>query len=116
VFLICAVEVEIEFLALKLILIMILIYLVSLLNVIDAFNLNNHCQLRVPMRTFTNVTRQSFAPFILNGTPADIENYKFKLSLHIRDTFYCSASVISASFSLTAGNEIYFCHLTIFNV
>lgn len=63
--------------------------------------------MRVPMKTFTNTTNQNIArAFILNGTPADIENYKFKLSLHIRDTFYCSASVISATFSLTAGKKM----------
>lgn len=56
---------------------------------------------RMPPRTMTNST---FHPFILNGRPADIYDYPFKLALHVFGNFYCSASVISSRWSLSAGN------------
>ncbi|KAL7037041.1 hypothetical protein ACKWTF_009049 [Chironomus riparius] len=56
---------------------------------------------RIPPRDKGNDT---FSPYILNGQPADIRNYPFKLSLHIFERFECSASVISPIWSLTAGH------------
>lgn len=71
-----------------------------------AIDLDKMCHTRVPTRNFNNYTTKNFAPFILNGRPAEMYNYKFKLSVHVRGKFYCGASVISSRFSLTAG--IYF--------
>lgn len=68
-----------------------------------AIDLDKMCQTRVPLRNFLNHTSRNFAPFILNGRPAEMYNYKFKLSLHVFGKFYCSASVISSKFSLSAG-------------
>lgn len=78
-----------------------------LLIKVYTFNLKNHCHTRIPQRTLaTNSTfSNKFAPFILNGSPANSENYKFKLSLHINGKFYCSASIIGARWSLTAGEK-----------
>lgn len=50
--------------------------------------------------------KTTYSPYILNGQPADIKNYPFKLSLHIFDSFECGASVISFKWSLTAGEKI----------
>lgn len=83
-----------------------LVNVVKFIIVVDlilAIDLDKMCHTRVPTRNFANFTNRNFAPFILNGRPAEIENYKFKLSLHVLGTFYCSASVISARYSLTAG-------------
>lgn len=71
-----------------------------------AIDLDRMCHTRVPMRNIANYTSRNFAPFILNGRPAELYNYKFKLSLHVFEKFYCSASVISYKFSLTAGTLI----------
>jgi hypothetical protein len=66
-------------------------------------DLDKMCHTRVPTRNFLNHTNRNFSPFILNGRPAEMYNYKFKLSLHVHGKFYCSASVISSRYSLTAG-------------
>jgi len=46
----------------------------------------------------------TFHPFILNGSPADIEDYPFKLSLRMFGEFFCGASVISSEWVLTAAH------------
>lgn len=48
--------------------------------------------------------RVTFRSFILNGTPAEIENYPFKVSLRLSGTFFCGGSVIGSQWSLTAGH------------
>lgn len=61
------------------------------------------CQRLTPRDKRHNAT---YSPYILNGQPADIRNYPFKLSLHIFDIFECGASVISFKWSLTAGEQV----------
>lgn len=57
---------------------------------------------RIPSRLQNkNVT---FRSYILNGTPADIKDYPFKLSLRMFDEFFCAASVIGSQWALTAAH------------
>lgn len=58
--------------------------------------------LRIPSRLQSkNIT---FRPFILNGNPADIRHYPFKLSLRMYGHFICGASVIGSHFALSAAH------------
>ena len=57
---------------------------------------------RIPSRL--QMKNSTFHPFILNGSPADIEDYPFKLSLRMFGEFFCGASVISTQWVLTAAH------------
>lgn len=57
---------------------------------------------RIPSRLQS--TNSTFRPFILNGTPADIEDYPFKVSLRIYGEFFCGGSVITSQWVLTAAH------------
>lgn len=58
--------------------------------------------LRTPSRLQS--ANVSFYRYILNGTPADIDDYPFKLSLRIAGMFFCGASVIGSKWALSAGH------------
>lgn len=57
---------------------------------------------RIPSRL--QMKNSTFHPFILNGSPADIEDYPFKLSLRMFGEFFCGASSISTQWVLTAAH------------
>lgn len=46
----------------------------------------------------------SFRRFIVNGTPADIKDYPFKVSLRMFGEFFCGASIISSEWTLSAAH------------
>jgi Trypsin len=48
--------------------------------------------------------RVSFRRYILNGSPARIEDWKQKLSIRNFGLFFCGASVISSQWALTAAH------------
>lgn len=66
----------------------------------------NYWSLRIPSRFQTK--NSTFHPFILNGTPADIEDYPFKVSLRIFGEFFCAASVIGLQWALSAAHCLEF--------
>ncbi|CRK99626.1 CLUMA_CG012938, isoform A [Clunio marinus] len=57
---------------------------------------------RIPSRLQSN--NITFRSYILNGTPADIRDYPFKLSLRLFGELACSASVIAPRWALTAAH------------
>jgi secreted trypsin-like serine protease len=57
---------------------------------------------RMPSRLQSK--RVSFRAFILNGSPARIEDWKQKLSIRQNGNFFCGASVIASQWALTAAH------------
>lgn len=58
--------------------------------------------LRIPSRL--QAKNSTFHRFILNGTPADIRDYPFKVSLRMFEEFFCAASVIGSQWALSAAH------------
>lgn len=47
----------------------------------------------------------TFRSFILHGTPAEIEDFPFKVSLRQSGEFFCGGTVIGWKWALTAGSS-----------
>lgn len=51
-----------------------------------------------------NEFTEETSPAITGGSPADIANFPFQLSMRILGTFECGASIISPQWALTAAH------------